>query len=53
MNVTITPIPASEYPTPAQRPANSRLDCTSLKDMFGIDRPDWKASLAKVLAERN
>ncbi len=53
MDVTVTPIPASEYPTPAQRPANSRLDCTSLQQMFGIARPDWKASLAKVLAERN
>ena len=51
--VTVMPIPASEYPTPAQRPANSRLDCESLMRDFGIARPDWKASLGAVLAELN
>ncbi len=51
LSVRVTPIPASEYPTPAQRPANSRLDCSSLERDFGIARPDWKASLATVLAE--
>ena len=49
--VEVTPIPAGEYPTPAQRPANSRLDCTSLEQEFGIKRPEWKASLAAVLAD--
>lgn len=47
----VTPIPASEYPTPAPRPANSRLDCSSLKQMFGIQQPDWKIGLAAVLTE--
>lgn len=51
LSVEVTPIPASEYPTPAQRPANSRLDCSSLEQQFAIARPDWKASLAAVLAE--
>ncbi len=51
LSVEVTPIPASEYPTPAQRPANSRLDCTSLEQEFAIARPDWKTSLAAVLAE--
>ncbi|MGB5559961.1 MAG: dTDP-4-dehydrorhamnose reductase [Paracoccaceae bacterium] len=53
LNVAVTPIPASEYPTPAQRPANSRLDCSSLMQEFGIAQPGWKASLAAVLAELN
>ena len=44
-------IPTSSYPTPAERPANSRLDCTGLKQEFGINRPDWRASLANVLKE--
>ena len=44
------PIPASEYPTPARRPANSRLDLTKISRIFGIEPPVWQASLAKVLA---
>ena len=43
-------IPTSAYPTPAKRPANSRLDCESLAAL-GIPRPDWRAHLADVLAE--
>ena len=35
------PIPTSQYPTAAARPLNSRLDCTKLKDVFGIELPDW------------
>jgi dTDP-4-dehydrorhamnose reductase len=44
-------IPSSEYPTPAARPMNSRLDCTSLERDFGIARPDWRAGLADILKE--
>lgn len=44
-------IPTSEYPTPAKRPANSRLDCTSLTRVFEIERPDWRIGLAAVLDE--
>ena len=44
-------IPTSSYPTPAERPANSRLDCTSLHRVFGIQRPDWRAGLSDVLKE--
>lgn len=44
-------IPTSAYPTPAKRPANSRLDCGTTKKVFGIDRPDWKAELGLVLTE--
>ncbi len=49
--VTVTGIPARDYPTPAQRPANSRMDCQTLLAQFGIARPDWRGGLAKVLAE--
>ncbi len=44
-------IPTSEYPTPARRPLNSRLDCSTLEADFGIKRPDWKAGLAEVMKE--
>lgn len=41
----------ADYPTPARRPANSRLDCSSTEAAFGIGRPDWRAGLAAVLQE--
>ncbi len=44
--VAVTDIPTSAYPTPATRPGNSRLDCTTLAEVFGIARPDWRAGLA-------
>lgn len=51
LQVDVTNIPTSAYPTPAKRPGNSRLDCTSTKTAFDIDRPDWNAGLETVLAE--
>lgn len=42
-------IPSSDYPTPAARPLNSRLDCSRIAQDFGIARPDWRAGLAGVL----
>lgn len=50
-SVDVEGIPAASYPTPAARPYNSRMDCTSLEVVFGIKRPDWKASLAEVLSD--
>lgn len=47
----ITQIASSDYPTPARRPANSRLNCAAILRDFGISRPDWRAGLAKVLQE--
>ncbi|HTN14581.1 MAG TPA: dTDP-4-dehydrorhamnose reductase [Sphingomonadaceae bacterium] len=38
----IRPIPASAFPTPAARPANSRLDTAKLRGIFGIDLPPWQ-----------
>lgn len=49
--VAVTDIPASDYPTPAVRPANSRLDCTTLMRDFGIARPDWRKGLTEILKE--
>jgi len=41
----------ANYPTPARRPANSRLDCSTTEATFGLARPDWQAELKKVLQE--
>ena len=43
------PILTSEYPTFAQRPSNSRLDCSVTEDVFGIPRPYWRDSLENIL----
>jgi dTDP-4-dehydrorhamnose reductase len=47
----IDEIPTSAYPTPARRPLNSRLDCTSLREAFGIARPEWRQGLDDILSE--
>jgi dTDP-4-dehydrorhamnose reductase len=47
--VTVSDIASSDYPTPAARPGNSRLDCRDLETVFGLLRPDWRAGLAAVL----
>lgn len=47
----LEPIPASAYPTPARRPANSRLDCARLERAAGIRLPAWEAGLAGALSE--
>lgn len=44
-------IPSSDYPTPAKRPLNSRLDNSATLSTFGITRPDWRESLADILKE--
>ena len=46
---SITEIPSSAWPTPARRPANSRLDCRSFEQAFGLPRPDWQAGLSAIL----
>ncbi|WP_068827483.1 dTDP-4-dehydrorhamnose reductase [Pseudomonas sp. BMS12] len=43
-------IPSSAYPTPAQRPLNSRLDCSRLQRDWNIRLPDWHAALLECLA---
>ena len=48
----IAPIPSSSYPTPARRPANSRLDCSAFEQAFAVHRPHWRAQLAAHFASR-
>lgn len=43
-------IATSDYPTPAKRPANSRLDLTKIQDTFGIKPSDWQRALKNLKA---
>lgn len=45
----LLPIPSSEYPTPAQRPLNSRLDCTRLARNWQVSQPHWQQALIDCL----
>ncbi|THK34644.1 dTDP-4-dehydrorhamnose reductase [Ensifer sp. MPMI2T] len=47
--VKVNDITTAEYPTPARRPANSRLDCHKLEQAFGSRLPDWKESTRRVV----
>lgn len=47
----INDIPTSEYPTPAKRPLNSRLDCSAFTKAFGVTRPDWREGLKAIVKE--
>jgi dTDP-4-dehydrorhamnose reductase len=47
--VRVQPISTAEYPTPARRPVNSRLDNSKLASRFGIIMPEWRDSLSSCL----
>lgn len=47
----VQPIAAAEYPTPAKRPANSRLSTAKLEQTFGVTLPEWSIALNQVMAE--
>ena len=47
----IAAVPTSAFPTPARRPANSRLDTQKLRNTFGLRLPDWQSGVDRMLAE--
>ena len=47
----IQAITTADYPTPAQRPANSRLDTRKLRDTFGLCLPDWRVGVDHILQQ--
>lgn len=51
LNVKVTGIPTTAYPTPAIRPLNSRLDCSDTYRAFGVVQPDWRDELNDVLTD--
>ena len=47
----IAAVPTSSFPTPAQRPHNSRLDTRKLRDTFNLTLPAWETGVARMLTE--
>lgn len=48
---TVHRIPSADYPLPAPRPKNSRLDCSRFTADFALTLPDWRTGLADCLAD--
>jgi len=47
----LSAVPTTEYPTPAKRPLNSRLDTRKLQHAFGLSLPHWQAGVERMLTE--
>lgn len=47
----VVPIPSSDYPTPARRPANSLLSHDAIRAAYGITPRDWRIALGDILDE--
>jgi len=47
----VADIPSSDYPTPAKRPLNSRMDNSTTETVFGIKRSDWRVGLRDILKD--
>ncbi len=45
LNCKVLPVPSTEYPTPARRPAYSVMDTQKIVDDFGVELKDWYSSL--------
>lgn len=48
---TVSAIPSRDYPTPAVRPMNSRLDCSKLKKAFALQLPDWRDGVRRCVQD--
>ena len=48
---TVDAIATADWPTPARRPPDSRLDCTKLAEVFDVRLPEWRGGLSRVVAE--
>ena len=48
---SVNPIATTQYPTPANRPLNSRLDTTKLSDAFSLRLPHWQTDVTRMLRE--
>ena len=47
----VEPVATTAYPTPARRPANSRLDTRRLRETFNLNLPDWRIGVDRMLTE--
>jgi dTDP-4-dehydrorhamnose reductase len=50
-SVTVIPITTTEYPATAKRPLNSRMDCRTTVNTFGVKEPNWRIGLNHILKE--
>ncbi|HET9976907.1 MAG TPA: dTDP-4-dehydrorhamnose reductase [Burkholderiaceae bacterium] len=48
---TVQAVPTGAFPTPAQRPLNSRLDTRKLRAAFGLSLPAWQPGVLRMLEE--
>ncbi len=46
---TVNAITTADWPTPAKRPPDSRLDCSKLAQIFDVRLPDWRPSLTRTV----
>ena len=44
----LTAITTEQYPTPAKRPENSKLDCLKVKEVFGVKPSDWQLAIKRI-----
>ncbi len=51
LDCKVADIPTTDYPTPVERPLNSRLDCGTTEAAFGLPAPEWRAGLDDILKE--
>jgi dTDP-4-dehydrorhamnose reductase len=51
INCAVSDIPSTAYPTPAERPLNSRLENSRTKEIFGLARSDWRSGLTEILKD--
>ena len=49
-HATVDAITTADWPTPARRPADSRLDCAKLERVFGLRLPHWRDAVARTVA---
>ncbi|NNM57842.1 sugar nucleotide-binding protein, partial [Acidocella sp.] len=47
----VQPMTTASWPTPARRPADSRLDCTKLAQVFAVTLPPWRTSLGPIVQQ--
>lgn len=50
-SAVVRPITTSDYPTPARRPANSRLNCGKLARLYGVTLPNWRDGVSECVAQ--
>ena len=51
MPVEVAAIRTEDWPTPAKRPQDSRLDCSKLEAVFGVRLPEWRDGVARAVDE--